>query len=190
VNDGWRLAPWADVLYACDFDWWAHNRGRMDFCGLKIGGDIRPRHAAWGVRPVRIDSRRDELLLDRYGTIGKGGNSGFQALNLAVQFGCRAIILVGFDMHDRVGLHWHGRHPSPLRNPTRSSLGRWRRVLDAQTGILRAAGVIVLNASPASALAAYPKMTLRAALRAIEDLPDVTGLPHAREEAPSRLAYG
>ena len=42
--------------------------------------------------------------------IGGGGNSGFQALNLALQWGARKIILVGFDLTDENGLHWYGRN--------------------------------------------------------------------------------
>ncbi|QKC99185.1 hypothetical protein EB231_34920 [Mesorhizobium sp. NZP2298] len=164
VNNGYRLAPWADVLYACDYDWWAHNQGRTDFAGLRIGGDVRD--GKWGVRPIKIDMRRDEILVHKFGTIGIGGNSGFQALNLAAQFGCRNIILVGYDMHDRAGIHWHGKHGGGLNNPSRTSLARWRGVIDGQAPLLERMGVRVINASPDSALTAYPKMTFSAALAA------------------------
>jgi len=75
-------------------------------------------------------------------------------------------VLVGFDLHDENGIHWHGKHQNGLRNPTRRSLARWRCVLDAQAEPIRRMGVEVLNASPHSALTAYPKMTFADALRA------------------------
>lgn len=99
------------------------------------------------------------------GVIGGGGNSGFQAVNLAAQFGVREIILVGFDMHLGDGVHWHGRHPPGLNNPRASTVARWRERLDAQAARLARLGITVLNASPTSALTAFPKTTLEAALR-------------------------
>jgi len=161
------LAPWSDVHYACDYDWWRSARGLPEYKGLKFGGDVR--QGKWGVRPVKIDMRRDEIVIHQFGKVGYGGNSGFQALNLAVQFGCRTIILVGYDMHDRAGIHWHGRHEGGLRNPTKTSLARWRGVLDSQAEPLRQMGVRVINASTISALTAYPKMEFSAAMAAAEE---------------------
>ena len=152
------------MLYACDYDWWQHNRGRTDFRGLRLGADVR--NNKWGVLPVKVDMRRHDIAVHKFGTVGSGGNSGFQALNLAVQFGCRNIILVGYDMHDQNGIHWHGKHDNGLRNPTRQSLGKWRVAIDRQAALLEQIGARVLNASLDSALTAYPKMTFDAALAA------------------------
>lgn len=167
--------------YACDYDWWAHNRGLPGYKGLRIGGDVR--RGKWDVRPIKVDSRRDEILVHKFGTVGSSGNSGFQALNLAVQFGCRAVILLGYDMHDQAGIHWHGKHDAALRNPTRASLARWRGVLDAAAPSLEKMSVTVLNASAHSALTAYPKMTFADAMRAAGDMVHGAGFTDAREEA-------
>ncbi|MFN4176430.1 hypothetical protein [Phenylobacterium sp.] len=96
--------------------------------------------------------------------LGFGGNSGFHAVNLAVQLGVRRIVLVGFDMSLADGVHWHGAHDARLNNPTAQSLARWAGVLDRQALRLAQLGVEVLNASPVSALAAYPKVSLEDAL--------------------------
>jgi len=103
---------------------------------------------------------RHELQIYRVGVIGSGGNSGFQALNLAVQFGAKRIVLVGYDMRVDAGLHWHGAHPHGLNNPSAGSVMRWAATLDAQAPLLKRLGVEVLNASPVSALKAYPKVRL------------------------------
>lgn len=108
----------------------------------------------------------DRLLFNRFGEIGWGGNGGFHALNLAVQFGARRVILVGYDMRVDLGVHWHGKHPNGMNNPSAVNTARWRQVLDAQAPLLSEMGVEVINASPVSALEAYPKMTLQAALGA------------------------
>lgn len=98
------------------------------------------------------------------GHIGYGGNSGFQALNLALQFGARRIVLVGFDMQLADGVHWHGRHASNLNNPSAASLARWATILDRQAPAIAAMGALVLNASADSALTAYRKVPLEDAL--------------------------
>lgn len=108
----------------------------------------------------------DRLLFNRWGELGWGGNGGFHALNLAIQFGARRIVLVGYDMRVDRGTHWHGDHPKGMNNPAASNTARWRQVLDAQAPLLASMGVSVINASPVSALEAYPKMTFEAALEA------------------------
>lgn len=118
---------------------------------------------AWGVRFVEVNRTADRLLVSKFGEIGWGGNSGFGAVNLAVQFGVSRIILVGFDCRIDKGRHWHADHPISLNNPTVKTVARWRRVLDDAAPTFRALDIEVLNASPVSALAAYPKVTLEQA---------------------------
>lgn len=109
--------------------------------------------------------RVDRLLLDPPGQIGSGGNSGFQALNLALQFGARRIILVGYDLRVDKGVHWHGPHPRGFNNPAASNCARWRKILDDQAPLLEAIGVDVINASAVSSLTAFRKLPLRQALQ-------------------------
>jgi hypothetical protein len=103
-------------------------------------------------------------ILETRGTIGDGRNSGFQVLNLAVQFGARKIILVGYDMTLAGGTHWHGDHPKTLANPHAAIVAQWRDWLDAAATDLRRLRVEVLNVSSVSALTAYPRVSLEEAL--------------------------
>lgn len=96
--------------------------------------------------------------------MGDGGNSGFQALNLAIQFRATRVVLVGFDMNLDRGVHWFGRHPQGLNNPTAENCLQWRLRLDGVAESIKALGVKVLNCSPVSALENYPKMSLAEAL--------------------------
>lgn len=105
---------------------------------------------------------RNEILAERPGVLGWFGNSGAQLVNLVVQFGVRRVVLVGFDYR---GEHWHGRHPARLNNPRAALLAQWASRLDRQALRFAELGVDVVNTSPASALAAFPKMTLAEALR-------------------------
>lgn len=163
INSSWQLAPWCDVLYGCDFNWWEKQKGLPDFKGLKVSQDVKLSRHQWGVHLVRVIRGKDVLLFDKPGTIGWGGNSGFHCINLAAQFKVKRIVLVGYDMQCTHGLHWHGPHPSGLNNPTVPNVARWCRAVDAAAELLKKMGIEVINCSPVSALQNYPKMTLSAA---------------------------
>ena len=159
INESWRLAPWADVLYACDYAWWRHRAGAPEFAGMKIAGDRRAASEPWGVDWINV-RRVDAMVFDEPGIVGRiGGASGAQAINLAVNWGARRIALVGFDM--RPGRrHWHPDHTGGLNNPTDSLMRIWARALDRVVPALSERGIRVVNCSPVSALTAYPKMGL------------------------------
>lgn len=145
--------------------WWEKYDGVPDFPRLKITQDEKIRHRPqWGVNRVVVEKNQDKLLTGTLGTVGWGGNSGFHALNLAVQFGAVKVILVGYDMRCDKGLHWHGAHVKGLNNPTPRNVERWRRVTDDAAPVLKALGVEVINTSAVSALRNFPKMGLREAL--------------------------
>lgn len=165
VNNSWRLAPWADILFACDVSWWRHARGAPEFVGLKLSTDQIAAREFEDVHKVGIKRGDDRLELAEMGTVGWGGNSGFHALNLAVQFGAAKIILVGYDMTVSYGEHWHGRHPDGMHNPTPGNVARWRRAVDAAAKVIPD-GIRVFNCSPISALQNYPKVTFEEAMAA------------------------
>ncbi len=165
INTSWQLCPWADVLYACDFTWWKHAKGCLEFAGLKISVDAAAKEYP-DVHVIECRKPDDRIFLEPKGTVGWGGNGGFQALNLAVQFGCKKIVLVGYDMTVRYGPHWHGKHPGAMHNPSSGNAERWRRAIDNAAGSISAVGVEVVNCSSVSALRNYPKMTLEEALAA------------------------
>lgn len=112
------------------------------------------------MRKVALARDVDRILVDEPGLVGHGGNSGFQALNLAIQFGARRIALVGFDMRLDRGLHWHGPHGRALHNPNERALMRWRRAFAASAPEIAAMGITVVNANPASALTCFPFGTI------------------------------
>lgn len=116
INDVYRLAPWADALYACDSDWWDHHDGAAGFSGEKH--TISQEAAAkWDLichpyNPRQAFGKR---------IMATGGNSGFQAMNLAYLEGASRIVLLGYDMgYDRSTekSHFFGDHPTRLqKNP-------------------------------------------------------------------------
>lgn len=107
----------------------------------------------------------NDLHFEKTGSIGGGGNSGFQALSLALQFGARQILLIGFDMNDAGGKHWYGRNKWPnASNPDHSNFVRWIETFDRTLPKLMEIGATVINCSPGSSIKAFPIDTIENAL--------------------------
>jgi hypothetical protein len=168
IKENVNLVPWAEVVYGCDPAWWKHRKGLPEYTGLKI---------AWAganleypdIRTVEIakeGGKYTDCISTTPGKVGGGGNSGFQALNLAVLFGAKRIILVGYDMTDAGGVHWYGRNGwYGANNPNQSNFKRWLTAFDAAAPVLASMGVEVINASPNSAMKSFPRRSIDDALK-------------------------
>jgi hypothetical protein len=162
VNNTWKLAPWADVLYAGDPNWWeAYGHEVKHWRGVKYTRHLRSA-ARYGCEYVRR-IRKGEGLCTQPMVIHSGGNSGYQAVNLAYHLGARRIILLGFDMHRRNGGHWFGEHQNMLSAPI-NHIKEWVRLFRPLARDLANMGVEVINATPGSDLDCFPKMSLAQAL--------------------------
>lgn len=168
VNNGYQIAPWADLLYFCDDKWWGQYGH-----GEKLAG--------WKGLIARLDGGRHDFgdprikVLRNYGRTGfgdrtreglchlrdglfHGKNSGYQAIGLAAHLGAKRIVLLGYDMKAQlVGLelktHWHKDHPG----------GTAERVFDemlphfdALVKPLAARGIEVVNCTPGTRLKCFP----------------------------------
>jgi len=166
INDAYRLAPWADVLYACDERWWkwqyrGHTREIAAFAGVRYS--IDPRAGKWPHVQVLRNTGRAGLERDP-SALRHGHNSGYQAVNLAVHFGAARILLLGYDMQATGGHeHWFGHHPMVKRSP----YGLFRQHFQEIVKPLREAGVEVWNCSRATALDVFPRLDLETALQQI-----------------------
>lgn len=167
IKSTWRLAPWADALYGCDRSWWLANNGAPEFKGLKFSPSPAACSAYREIRIVSLKTRA-EILTEKVGTIGcglksGGGHSGFQAVNLAVQFGAARILLVGFDMTLANGAHWTDDYAG-VAKPDALRTESWRVAFDACAPQFKRLGVDVVNCTMASALTAYRKQPLSEAI--------------------------
>lgn len=160
VNNCVQLAPWADVLWATDAQWWRwYPKLHEHFQGLK-----------YSLHVVGTRKPKDVLLLkkgDRFGfasdprVLNHGGNGGYQAVHLAAHFGVRRIVLLGYDMKMTGGrYHWHRDHP----HPTPNIYGGWRHAFATLAGPLRAAGIEVINCTRETALTCFPTAPLESVL--------------------------
>jgi len=154
INNANTLAPWAEVLYACDYKWWHWHKGVPSFTGMKFSVDERSR-AFHDVQVLR-KSGADGLELDP-GALKTGSNSGFQAINLAVHFGAKRVVLLGYDMQ---GDHFFGKHPDGTVPPFQICLEKFRTLVEP----LRRLGVEVINCSRKTKLDCFPRMDLADAL--------------------------
>ncbi len=166
VNDAHRLLPFADVLYACDANWWDVREGCPTFYGEKWTS-----HSDRDNDKTRVMERFGlNVILGEHGNrfsinpgqICYGNNSGFQAVNLALLFGGNPIILVGFDMRDVDGKrHFFGKHEPPLSDS--QNFGAWVQNF-AEAAKHLPPGRLIVNATPDSALTCFPHMPLEEAL--------------------------
>lgn len=124
--------PYADLLYACDIDFWQFESGRQAlqaFKGRKWTQD-KDAERIYGLDwiEVRTGTGLGDGFLYSGGDGCVGGNSGFQALNMALQMGFDQIYLCGFSMGAGIGNHWHEDHDG--NNPNQTLLKRWARCFD------------------------------------------------------------
>jgi hypothetical protein len=147
-------------LYACDHRWWKYHIADItrDFNGTcwtqdvqweEAGKQIDP--AQWGIK--KLISLDKPGLSREQGTIFRGGNSGYQATNLAYLMGATRIILIGVDLMMNGQRHWFGEHPKGvgLVSNYHNFITYFRTIKPAEYGIE------ILNCSRETALEAFPR---------------------------------
>lgn len=164
VNDSYKLAPDATVLYAADVRWWgwhkgadaAHVVGTVKYPAFT--GSFRYCLARTPYDGVQILRRgpKTGLTLDP-GKVALGLNGVYQSINVAVHLGATRVLLLGVDMH---GGHFFGYHPNRSVPPFSLCLKAFETLVEP----LRAAGVEVVNCTPGTALKVFPRVALTEAL--------------------------
>jgi hypothetical protein len=166
INDAWKVAPWADVLYACDANWWQFYEGVPVFTGLKYSIDRNASglgaHGGSGVQVLGMGEQFG--LSDDPTKLQHGKNSGYQAIGLAVLMGAKRVLLLGYDMQPASDgkEHWFGSHPKRIRRGMPFS--EWVQSFDTIAPALQAKGVEVINCSRQTALRMFPLMRIEEAL--------------------------
>jgi len=156
INDAYRLAPWADVLYAADKKWIDWHDGVPMFMGPKYTVESREQTDRPDWHVLRLTG---PLGLERDANgLRSGHNGGYQAINLAVHLGASRIVLLGYDMAPNPDgpSHWFGEHPDKRPSP----YPEMREAFDSLVDPLKAIGVEVVNCSRRTALTAFPMRTL------------------------------
>jgi len=162
IKENYIIAPWADVLYAADGDWWDRYHDQVRHGGLPgfAGEKWTVNHEAHLKYDLNYVQPKNPLVWSTNPAhVATGGNSGFQAMNLAVLQGAERVILLGYDYgycERTQGKHWwEEEHP---RDSRFSNYKKWLEYMDKAAPVIP---VPVLNATPTSAITCFPKVNLR-----------------------------
>lgn len=169
IKEAARLAPWADAFYCGDGPWMAAHRDEVQsFRGTVNAIEQEPgRHKLEAVLSFRPDLkifRNDgtEGLCEDPAGLRTGCNSGYQAVNLAFHMLARRIVLLGYDLKAGANGRMHWFHRQFEHQP--SAYLSWAPLFRTLVDPLTRHGVEVVNATPGSALDAFPRVTLQEAL--------------------------
>lgn len=152
-NDNYKLASWADLLYAADHQWWKYHKDAREFKGEKLTVSYEA-EAELGIRRIDYKPNCAWSVTPEY--IATGGNSGFQIMNIATLRGFDKLILLGYDMK---GKHWFGDHPPSIR--TGSRYDNWIKAFEKASPLIPAK---VINCSRDTALSCFQRDNLRSVL--------------------------
>lgn len=156
VNDVYKLAPWANYLYAADIDWWNHHRGAQDFLGERwsISNQAADK---WGLNHIPGTS---DGLFSAETPIVYGKHSGYQAIGLAAWHGHKDIWLLGYDMgfEPNTKKHFFGEHPRGVDRP--SQYQDWIEHFRKAAPVIAAAGIKITNMTRETALECFERDTL------------------------------
>ena len=147
TNTTFRIAPWADALYAMDRKWW--NQYAAEVKQNFRGGSFGPTPCA--INDLRVRGVRE----------ARSRNSGAGAILLARSRGATKIVLLGYDAQHTGGqTHWHGKHPRGLGDAR--SVGNWPKQF-ADLAI-QLASIEIINCSRETSLKCWPRQTIEAVL--------------------------
>ena len=175
INVAYLIGNWIDIMFFGDNGFYLAHRERLrSFPNIKAGCSINiHQYACDGIKGlVRMPNKRFGIS-DNRKTVVWNGNSGAAAISLAVHTGVKRIVLVGFDMKLQDNAqHWHQLYgirnyslPTIIKGKVREL--PFNRHLTGFPEIAKDArkkGVEIINASPDSAITAFPKVTVKSLL--------------------------
>jgi len=150
ANTTFRIAPWADLLFAMDRAWWETHKDEvaLTFRGERVSSNLVP--AKYQVK--RMDPKKFKSFQ----------NSGAACVSLAVLSGAERVVMLGYDCQKTDGkAHWHGDHPKGLGNA--GSINKWPAKFKALADHINGRAVVI-NASRATALDMFPRQSLEECL--------------------------
>lgn len=172
INETWRLAPWAKMLYGCDWEWWKHREPEPEkYRGVRVVGNMPVASKNQPYLPPEMKHQADRLhhapvraginkLLWYGDLLGAGSNSAFQAVNLAVRCGAKRLVLLGVDCHSP-NKHWHENHTfTGAAIQKERVMTTWLRAWQLARDDFNKRGIKCFNCSPKSAVDAFKKVSV------------------------------
>lgn len=166
INSSAPLAPWADVLLFMDDGWFQERR---EFVAAWPGMVVTTApHSARQMPMKLIHGFTDKFGPD--GFVRVGPSTGHTAVGLSVALGVSCAVLLGFDMQPVNGReHHHNEYVGRKRNLAVYA-DEYIPAFKGWNEQALARGVMILNATPNSALMEFP----------FADLDDLLGLGQAQ----------
>jgi hypothetical protein len=113
TNYAYDLFPNAMVLLFADKSWYVKHMLDIQnrFKGIIISSTNMDKEYYLTNKVDHVFFRGEDYKISEVCDKLNGGNSGHLAINLAMFMGYRKIVLIGFDMNDKVKqTHWHDKH--------------------------------------------------------------------------------
>ncbi len=170
-NNNYLKVPEADALFFCDQTFWLWHCMKPEFQDFKGPKITLSRDIGQPDIKVMNLGMADGLSFNQ-DTLRTGGNSGYMQVNLAFLYGCKRVILLGYEMAPKIitkpdgtteeKIHWFGDHPQQTPG---SFFGSVVHHFETMLPDLQAHGLEVINCSVPSAIECFPKMSLQDALK-------------------------
>jgi len=165
INSAFRMAPFADILYAGDGHFWDEYPDAFEYTGVRVGMayDLEnekyyPNIDGKDYNAIKFMacSGEDGLETKDRRALRMGRNGGFQAINLAVHLGAKRIILLGYDMKLIDGKnHWEGAEPRGKHQPP-EPFDLFIPAFDTIVEPLKQLGIEIFNCTMGSEMKAFP----------------------------------
>lgn len=150
VNNAYKIIPACNFIFSGDYQWWRKNKQLPE---QRDGLITTCKYAAkaYGI----------QLFQQVYSSLYS--SSGEKALDFALSFNPKYIILLGYDYSLQYGTHFHGPHID-MPNPSINDIMRFKRSIDTMNLNLTTE---IINCSRVSMITRFKRMTLESVLSEI-----------------------
>lgn len=162
VNMAMKLGNWVDVLFFGDRSFWqTHKSEILKFNGLRVSCDWKNNLNDPRVKVLTKNPTHRQGITFKPGLISWNFNSGAAAINLAIQFGAKKIILLGFDMEldANNNQHWHKYYTSSLKT-VGQTMARHLKGFPIIAQDIKGKGIEIINCSPDSKIDCFRKANI------------------------------
>lgn len=173
-NDAFRWVPDADLLFACNWQWWDRRWPEVRSLSAEKWTTRLESASKYGIN--YITEKWGLGLSTEYNVLHHGHGSGYQLVGMAYRAGATRIVLLGYDMKyapdydgkaKQIGSglrHFFGEYEPELQHwPSIKVVGGVHvELCELYRTIARQGLVEIINCTPDSALDAFPKVSINA----------------------------
>jgi hypothetical protein len=173
-NNAYQLAPDAELLYGCNYEWWKHYWPEVKDLPCQKWTTNKRASVEFGIN--WIAEKNEQGLSTDPNVIHHGHGSGYSLVSMAHREGADRILLLGYDLKyaaDYDGKardvgsgprHYFGEYPASMQHWPSVSVVRGVHVelVELYRSIHKQGLVEVINCTPDSAIDCFPRMEIDA----------------------------